>query len=115
MASAAGSKQKEHSTGSANDISLYKNSSGGSAGKISVCYCFVTWSVTFMSACHRPNSNVLHCMNLKHQIFRVPDMHAMHYVALRAAVSQTGDLSNNSCKSEYKIGAYIELRDEQLH
>lgn len=65
--------------------------------------CFVTWCLEFISGRGSLYCDVLHCINIKHRIFLVPDINAIQYAAVRAAVLQTSDIQNNTNLSKYKI------------
>lgn len=69
------------------------------------CQYFLTWWLTSIGGRGSAYCDVLNRMNVRHQKFLVPDIHAMQYVTVRAAVLNIIGIQNNINESNYKFSA----------
>lgn len=61
-----------------------------------ICHCFVTWCLTLIGSCGSSCCNILHCLNIGHQILLVPEMQCCQYDAVRTAVFQISGIQNDT-------------------
>lgn len=63
----------------------------------------ITRSLTLIGSCGSPNYDVKHCINFRRQILFMSDIHAIKYVAVRAAVLQIRSIKNSFIYWKYNI------------